>query len=100
MAEAVQICMMVTAVKDLAAFAKMQKNDLWAHHFGYGMWIRNNFSLGSEGLNLWGHPDDISMQVMEALVEFLQKNPNWQEMRRRWKAEDKKRRQEKSDKGE
>ena len=54
-----------------------RREDLIDHHFGLGMWIRNNFGLWNHNRTLLEdtgqeHPDGASMAIIEALWESLQ----------------------------
>lgn len=57
---------------------KLNKENLISLHFSLGMAIRNNFKLWEENSELLlslggGHPDDVSMEIINALWEDLNK---------------------------
>lgn len=65
--------------EDRLALKNMQRKDLIGLHFGFGMGIRNSFGLWSPASPIMrdpqatsGHPDDVSMQIIELMWERLQ----------------------------
>ena len=43
------------------------------HHFGVGMWVRNNYLWQEEDVLRFGmHPDSLSAEIVERMIEILQ----------------------------
>ena len=53
--------------KDIRALAAQDKFDPVDHHFGLGMWVRNQFVWQNEGLleeHAFCHPDELSSIIL------------------------------------
>ncbi len=62
---------------DRVTIKKMDKNELFQLHFGWGMYIRDRFGLWQGNETLMqdckaSHPDDASMVIIEAVCVRLQ----------------------------
>lgn len=89
-------------LEDFEALRKSEKIDTFSLHMGYGMYVRNRFGLWAENSPLqsrfkgkgFGHPDDMSSFLMDAVIAALQgdeemmdifdKEPDDKAWRRRW----------------
>lgn len=78
-AKAILIIEWVFASEDLEAIKNMPAEELYALHFGIGIWIRNNLlhekssfyrCFKKEGIT---HPDDMSAIIIKELHTYLQK---------------------------
>jgi hypothetical protein len=84
--EAVEFCLKRLPVKTLEALL-LPATDEQDHHFGLGMWVRNNLGLWQgngallEAIHAW-HPDDASGPILDALVAFLRQHRDWKLRRR------------------
>jgi len=81
--QAVNILLSELSLKEKAAIANMQKNNLTDLHFSLGRFIRNKFSLVVDNKELMKscrlllgkqelHPDDASSIIIESLWKNLQ----------------------------
>jgi hypothetical protein len=73
---ALDILVVACGEKQCAEIKSKSKIDLIKYHHGLGTWIRNNFGLWSGNKPLMaelggGHPDDMSMVLIEKLWERL-----------------------------
>ncbi len=85
---AVAYCLKTLPVKTLDDLLRPPHEELVInHHFGLGMWIRNRLGLWQgnrallEAVGAW-HPDDASEPILDALVDYLRKYPDWKLRRR------------------
>ena len=74
---AVRVLLDLVAAEELAKITQMTEGDLINLHFGLGQWIRNNFGLWKENLELMQatgaiDPDDASGVIVKALWQRLQ----------------------------
>jgi hypothetical protein len=75
--EAVQVLLAKLDTQTIERPRTHRRKDLIGHHFGLGMWIRDNFGLWKDDSALledtgqWD-PDDASIGIIEALWERLQ----------------------------
>ncbi len=62
--------------EDLRALAAQDKFDPVDHHFGLGMWIRNQFVWQNERLfeeHAFCHPDELSSKILVAVWRRVRK---------------------------
>lgn len=74
---AVRVLLGLVPAEELAKITQMSEGDLIDLHFGLGQWIRNNFGLWKENLELMQatgaiDPDDASGVIVKALWQRLQ----------------------------
>ena len=74
---AVRVLLGLVPTEELAKITQMSEGDLIDLHFGLGQWIRNNFGLWKENLELMQatgaiDPDDASGVIVKALWQRLQ----------------------------
>lgn len=71
--EAVNLLLTLLDDKELNQIASMLKDDLIDLHFSTGMYIRNVLQLHDRKnpLASLGHPDDLSLQLLDALWDRL-----------------------------
>ncbi|NBX34208.1 hypothetical protein EBR16_02405 [bacterium] len=88
LAAAVEYCLKTLPVGTLEALLLPPHDELAGdHHFGLGMWVRNNLGLwrGNEALmeaiGAW-HPDSASGPILDALAAYLRKHKDWKLRRR------------------
>ena len=70
--EAVEVLLSHLSTQREDRLRRNRHEDLIAHHFGLGMWIRNNCGLWNHNRSLLDdtgqeHPDGASMAIIEAL---------------------------------
>ena len=75
--EAVEVLLSQLDAQTKDRLRRDRREDLIGHHFGLGMWIRNNLGLWNHNHALLEdtgqeHPDGVSMAIIEALWERLQ----------------------------
>jgi len=83
---AVEFCLKRLPVRTLEVLLHPEA-DVCDHHFGLGMWIRNNLGLWRGNAPLMEaigacHPDDASEPIIRALVAYLHKHKDWKLRRR------------------
>lgn len=74
---AVRVLLGLVPTEELAKITQMSEGGLIDLHFGLGQWIRNNFGLWKENLELMQatgaiDPDDASGVIVKALWQRLQ----------------------------
>lgn len=71
------------SIDQKAEVLKMSENDIGGMHFGFGMWIRNNWDLWKGGPLLehmkslgFIHPDDMSHSILKEYWNRMNNQPS------------------------